>query len=221
MKHHTARPSHFWLASWQLDRAPPPKGKDLYSCLEHVVLGMVVNRGKKEGGGSRRESGGSHSRSSQWKNGGLDGDWEGWQGWEDWDKWEEDPLWPRPSPNAPVDQQWTDVWKEVFLAGYSAASKNTADTAQALANDILGVMDKMELGSRTGSGGAEPESSEVVKKKKKVQEEPQLDRVHAGGPGRNAPVRRQAWKERRALPPRDSKKDTITVREDEERRAVR
>ena len=128
---------------------------------------MVVNRGKWEGGGSWRAGGGWDSRSSQWKSGGLDGDWEGWEGWEDWDKWEEDPLWPRPSPNAPVDQQWTDVWKEGFLAGYSAASKNTADTAQALANDILGVMDKMELGSRTGSGGAEPESSEVVKKKKK------------------------------------------------------
>ena len=138
-----------------------------------MVIGMVVNRGKWEGGGSWRESGGWDSRSSQWKSGGLDGDWEGW---EDWDKWEE-------SPNAPVDQKWKDVWKDGYEAGYSAATKNY----------LRIEMDKM---AGTGSGGAEPESSEVVKKKKKVQEEAELDRVHAGGPGRNAPVRRQAWKGR-------------------------
>ena len=115
--------------------------------FEHVVLGMVANRGKWEGGGSWRAGGGWDSRSSQWKSGGLDGDWEGWEGWEDWDKWEE-------SPNAPVDQKWKDVWKDGFEAGFSEATKKYAEQTQGLA--MVG----------TGSGGAEPESSEVVKKRK-------------------------------------------------------
>ena len=116
--------------------------------FEHVVLGMVVNRGKWEGGGSWKESGGWDSRSSQWKSGGLDGDWEGWEGWEgreDWDKWEK-------SPNAPVNQKW-HVWKDGFEAGYSAAMKN-AEQTQGVAC-LKYVMEKWKM------------ASEVVKKKRK------------------------------------------------------
>ena len=95
-----------------------------------MVLGMVVNRGKWEGGGSWRAGGGWDSRSSQWKSGGLDGDWEGWEGWEDWDKWEE-------SPNAPVDQKWKDVWKEGYEARYSAAAKKYAPTVASVIIEIF------------------------------------------------------------------------------------
>ena len=99
-------------------------------------------------------TGGWDSRSSQWKSGGRDGDW------EDWKNWEEDPVWRPPSPEDPVDPKWhcgwKEGWKEGYTAGFNACWKHFDSSPRA---NTPG----------TGSGGAGPESSEVGKKRKKSQ----------------------------------------------------